>query len=145
MATLSEVCAPPALPLEEQLREMERLHPEFTAVRFCDAVTWTGWVKPFGVSNRYKLRVTYRLDQSPDVEVLEPALKRREPSKAIPHMYRGELLCLFWPHGFEWDPTKLIATTIVPWATFWLLHYEVWLVTGEWLGGGKHPRGRGEP
>lgn len=33
----------------------------------------------------------------------------------------------------------LIANTIVPWAVEWLFFYEVWLVTGEWGGGGEWP------
>ena len=28
----------------------------------------------------------------------------------------------------------LIVDTIVPWAAEWLLHYEIWLATGEWFG-----------
>jgi len=32
-----------------------------------------------------------------------------------------------------------VATTIVPWTSLWLRHYEVWHVTGEWWGGGEHP------
>ena len=32
-----------------------------------------------------------------------------------------------------------IAETIIPWASEWLLHYEIWLATGEWQGGGIHP------
>lgn len=35
----------------------------------------------------------------------------------------------------------LLAKTILPWTAEWLLHYEVWLVTGEWVGGGVHPNG----
>lgn len=33
----------------------------------------------------------------------------------------------------------LIADTIVPWASEWLLHYEYWLSTGTWHGGGHEP------
>lgn len=141
MATLSEVCAPWPLPLEEQVREMERICPHFSAVRFCDEVTWTGSIRPFPLAKSYQIRVRFRVDASPDVEVLEPRLRRREPTKAIPHLYKGELLCLFLPFGFEWDPTQAVASTIIPWATLWLLHYEVWHASGEWIGGGKHPRG----
>ena len=32
-----------------------------------------------------------------------------------------------------------LATTIVPWCSEWLFYYELWLATGEWLGGGVHP------
>ena len=30
----------------------------------------------------------------------------------------------------------LLAKTTVPWASRWLYYYELWLVTGKWLGGG---------
>jgi hypothetical protein len=33
-----------------------------------------------------------------------------------------------------------IALTIIPWLLEWLVYYEAWLVTGEWLGGGVHIR-----
>jgi len=32
-----------------------------------------------------------------------------------------------------------IADTIVPWTADWLAHYEIWLVTGDWYGGGEWP------
>lgn len=32
-----------------------------------------------------------------------------------------------------------LAHTIVPWACDWLMHYEFWLATGTWAGGGVHP------
>jgi hypothetical protein len=34
----------------------------------------------------------------------------------------------------------LIATSIVPWASEWLLHYEIWRATGTWTGGGHEPK-----
>lgn len=32
-----------------------------------------------------------------------------------------------------------ISDTIVPGTAEWLVHYEIWLVTGEWYGGGDWP------
>lgn len=29
--------------------------------------------------------------------------------------------------------------TVIPWTSEWLLHYEVWLATGDWHGRGEHP------
>ena len=29
-----------------------------------------------------------------------------------------------------------IATSIVSWLAVWLVYYEIWRTTGEWLGGG---------
>jgi hypothetical protein len=31
-----------------------------------------------------------------------------------------------------------IIDTIIPWTSEWLLHYECWLATGKWHGGGIH-------
>jgi hypothetical protein len=32
-----------------------------------------------------------------------------------------------------------LAKAIVPWTSEWLLHYEIWLATGDWRGSGIHP------
>lgn len=29
-----------------------------------------------------------------------------------------------------------LADTIIPWTLDWLMHYEFWLATGKWRGGG---------
>ncbi|MDP9848099.1 hypothetical protein [Streptosporangium lutulentum] len=31
----------------------------------------------------------------------------------------------------------LLARTILPWTCEWLLHYELWLITGRWAGSGE--------
>src|SRR3546814_5456043 len=43
-------------------------------------------------------------------------------------------LCLFDPDGREWSDADLIAETTVKWASEWLHYYELWHLTGEWLG-----------
>ncbi len=57
----------------------------------------------------------------------------------IPHRYGPSEPCLYYPGEFDPD-REFIADVVVPWASEWLLHYELWLITGEWLGGGVHPR-----
>jgi uncharacterized protein len=63
----------------------------------------------------------------------------------VPHVYRlghkpeFPALCLFDPKQDEWSPDEFIADKIIPWAIKWLFYYEVWLATGEWQGGGRHP------
>jgi len=57
----------------------------------------------------------------------------------VPHTYIGDCLCLYYPDYDEWTSAMYIAETIVPWISLWLMYYEAWLATGEWLGGGiKH-------
>jgi hypothetical protein len=49
-------------------------------------------------------------------------------------MFPDSTLCLCYPE--EWQPTMLIARTILPWTVEWLAHYEIWRATGHWTGGG---------
>jgi len=90
----------------------------------------------FGVS--YEVLIEYVWPKRPKIWVTQPILVTR-PGKKIPHRYEDRSLCLHLPH--EWDPGKIIATTIVPWISHWLFYYEIWLATDQWLGGGEHPKG----
>ena len=65
-------------------------------------------------------------------------LKFYRNKKQLPHVYSTskQRLCLFFPNGKEWNRSHLISETIIPWASEWLYYYELWLITGEWLGGG---------
>ena len=38
----------------------------------------------------------------------------------------------------KWNERKMIAKTIIPWTSEWLFHYEIWVTTGTWHGGGIH-------
>jgi len=58
----------------------------------------------------------------------------------IVYTYAQDRPCLFLPGSGEWRSDLLIARTVVPWLSEWLYFYEVWRATGEWLGGGEHPR-----
>lgn len=81
--------------------------------------------------------------QQPDVIVLEPDLSMLAGGRKIPHTYayegKGTRLCLWWPKGRDWIPTMKMADTFIPWTAEWLHYFELWLSTGEWLGGGEHP------
>lgn len=84
------------------------------------------------------MKILYELGYTPKVWVLNPALSKRKGVN-IPHMYGQSTLCLFLPKDGSWRSNKLIASTIIPWASEWLYFYEMWHVTGKWLGGGVHP------
>jgi len=101
-------------------------------------LVWIGFLQPSSLSAKYKIRIQYRLGQKPRIKALEPELEKPE-GRSLPHVYRGDYLCVFTPWNNEWRPDLRIADTIVPWTSEWLLHYEFWLVTGNWHGGGTHP------
>ena len=62
---------------------------------------------------------------------------RTRPGLSLPHVWNHEkqVLCLF--QEGDWRPGLRLADSIVPWASEWLFFYEIWLVTGEWDGGGR--------
>ncbi len=96
---------------------------------------WTGTIRPTPLSRAYRTRLTYRLNQVPEVLVLEP-LERR-PGKSLPHVYREGTLCLHKPG--EWTPRMFLSDSTLAWTAEWLLNYEVWKATGDWHGGGEWP------
>jgi hypothetical protein len=95
-------------------------------------------LQPTSLSDVYRIRVEYSLETNPKVFVEEPALQDRDGQRP-PHVYRDKSLCLYLPGAREWDDSMYVCDTILPWASEWLLHYEIWLATGEWHGGGVHP------
>jgi hypothetical protein len=108
-----------------------------------------GTLVPSPIAGRYRVRIECREGSRPEVYVEEPKLSRRpqEPDKPIPHTYDSdkpgkERPCCFYP-AVDWDGTRLIATTVVPWLMSWLLDYEIWYATGQWYGGGVHPKLKG--
>jgi hypothetical protein len=103
----------------------------------------TGVVRPTRITREYRIRLTYRDYGAPKVYVVSPKLERRpqEPEIPIPHTYEfatpgNEHPCVYYSKSREWTPHMLLATSIMPWLLSWLLDYEFWYATGEWLGGG---------
>jgi len=99
---------------------------------------WIGDIKPTSLSKNYKAKIEYKLKNRPDVTILSPPF-RRYNNKPLPHVFKGEKLCVFRYKYAEWSPGMRIDETIIPWTSLWLIYYEVWLLTGEWYGGGEHP------
>ena len=93
---------------------------------------WSVTLQPTPMSVRYTVRIRYEHRGRPKVTVVNPELKTN-PSQALPHVYPGDELCLYY--GDEFVGTEhFIADTIVPWISEWLYFYETWVTTGVWLG-----------
>ena len=112
------------------------------------SIEWVGEIQPTAFSRVYTVRIEYRLSCKPICSVIEPSLEEIAKDKTIPHTYGNEpdtygtVLCLYLPkvkklnRVSEWQPTMFLADTIVPWASLWLLYFELWLMNGVWEGGG---------
>ena len=110
--------------------------------RSSQSFVWQCTLQPTPLSMQYTILIEYSFGKSPKVFVTNPNPLDKYPGKEVlPHVYSSELqrICLYYPGVGEWNKYKLIARTIIPWASEWLMYYELWLATGEWLGEGVHP------
>ena len=102
---------------------------------------WEMDIIPTPLSNKYRVKIRYKYGSDPKVYVIDPDPLDLFPGKdKLPHVYshRQQQICLYYPKAKEWSKDKLLARTIVPWASEWLQFYELWLATGVWLGEGIH-------
>jgi hypothetical protein len=100
-------------------------------------LVWTVAIQPTPLSITYRVRVEFAPPNRPRVTVIDPPLERHK-AKALPHVFPGDELCLYLD---EFDGrTDLLSDKIVPWISDWLYYYELWVSTGEWYGGGVHPK-----
>jgi hypothetical protein len=98
-------------------------------------------IQPTPSSNVYTLLLVYKERGIPYIYILNPNLQEESNGLTIPHLYDQKRLrlCLYYPNYNEFESNDYIAEQIIPWIKLWLFHYEVWLYTKEWLGGGIHP------
>ena len=104
-------------------------------------LTWIGKVTPSPLSETYTLRIYYKYNKGAKVYVLNPKpLILAAGETELPHVYSTpeQQLCLYYPKDKEWDTSMLYVKTLIPWACEWLCHYELWVCTGTWHGGGIH-------
>ena len=131
------------IPLFTQAIKLKQAFPESSIRQLRRQVlVWEGQLQPSALSDTYQIRIRYRLGRRPLVTVYGDNLQRID-DPALPHHFhvdpkRKQIeMCLHLPG--EFNDRMLLVKTILPWASEWLLHYEIWLATGEWYGGGVHP------
>lgn len=145
------------LSVKDEIAIMRRRWPEFRVTGACrHHVTWRGVLRPFRKS--YEVRIAYGpypwigdfrlMNRSPRIELVTPKIVLLHPrtGELVPHVFDrhvgpySPLLCVYDPFADEWDQgIAPLADTIVPWTAQWLACYELWLTTGKWTGGGRHP------
>lgn len=97
---------------------------------------WEGFIQPNPISPPYHISITYLQGKHPITKVHSSLIIPE--GKKLPHVYSQSKkeLCLYYPKDNEWHKGLWIVETILPWASEWLYHYENWVVTGHWKGGG---------
>lgn len=125
--------------LKQQAQAIRVRWPGFTVTLNGDVLTATGQLRPTARSQTYQLQITYKLKNNPDIILRSPKIDRNFKEEMPEHLYSQERLCLFRPIYGEFKFSDFLSETILPWTALWLYHYEVWHLTGDWLGGGEHP------
>lgn len=146
--------------MANQIARMRDRFPDLRDAEHCGWwSTWTGPLRPLHAVHIVKIQYVRRYwlgdleiinGYTPEVTLVEPVLKVAHPvtGDPVPHVYwrndcpQRSTLCVYDPAAPQWSPDCFIADAIVPWACDWLACYEGWLATGEWTGGGRHPRPR---
>lgn len=134
-----EFCWRTPLSIGQQVCAMRRCFAQLKPIVHRNSVTWTGSILSHEGGLPYLVKIRYDLGRTPKTWIISPPLPA-DGDRVIPHLYSDGSLCLHLPAG--WNPNQIIAITIVPWICHWLFHYEIWLATNSWEGGGEHPRRR---
>jgi hypothetical protein len=147
--------------VNEQDAEIRRLFPDFCLTAHADWIAvWEGPLRP--ASKTYRVRIVHfrrtifegwtLANGYVTVHVVAPLVGAEMLAKEtlLPHIYWNHrnpawpALCLWDPAEMFWTPEMSIATTIIPWTSEWLLFFEYWQISGEFLGPGRHPPRRGK-
>lgn len=133
------------VPIPAQISILAKYYPNgVVKTQTLRRLVWECDIIPTPNSVTYRIRIDYTINQTPNVYVIEPpVLDRPEGAEMLKHVYSTEKqqICLYYGPFGEWDSTMFLAQKIVPWAAEWLLFYELWVITGEWLGEGiEHSR-----
>lgn len=126
------------IPMAVQMARLKQAYPNSQATLKRDHLCWVAELTPTALSRTYRIKLEMHKDGTPTVRLVHPTLQTRD-GKRCPHLYPDGVLCLYLPGAFEWTKEMQLVGTIVPWISEWLAHYEVWLSTGVWTGGGAHP------
>ena len=110
-------------------------------------LTWSSKITPSPLSSTYLLKLHYKFKKGIQVYVIDPKpLALAKGTTKLPHVYSTpeQSLCLYYPIDNEWDTGMYYVKTLIPWACEWLCHYEIWVSTGTWFGGGIHNESEAE-
>ncbi len=94
-------------------------------------------LRPHIFSREYDVKIIHERG-SVSVYIVNEKLKIAKNRNKLPHVWNNEeqKICLYSKDGGKWSSDKSIVSTIIPWASEWLYYYEIWLIDGNWNGGG---------
>jgi hypothetical protein len=144
------------LPIDQQDALLQAKCPQFQLLGQIGSMGgWEGTLTP--ICQTYRIRIIYFSRRffdnyqiaNPYIEifVIDPPIgpDPRGTGEPPQHVYRlghppaFPALCLYDPNDDNWLPSEPIVDRIIPWIIKWLFFHELWVATGKWEGGGRHP------
>lgn len=89
-----------------------------------------GSIIPSEGCDTYDFTISYVMGGIPSVYITNP----RIPPRAEYHIYKEGCLCLYDWREMPWRAKMNVHETIIPWTAEWAVFYELWRLTGQWLG-----------
>lgn len=132
------------LSLAQQACILKQRHPESVCrIRQGSLYCRIDELRAYDCSHHYSLEIIKYPGRPVEIWLSGNVLRKCADLKMIPHIYdfneanHKVMLCLSYK---DWQPSQAYTDTFIPWAMEWIFYFEVWLYTGEWSGGGKHPQ-----
>jgi len=127
------------IPLINQAGTLKSYFPGSKIIRRGEnELIWLGDITPTPLSETYRVKLHYKRGAFINVFVIDRTLKLAKGTTKLPHVYSTtkQQLCLYYPKDNEWHAGMCYVKSLIPWASEWLYHYEIWVGSGEWHGGG---------
>jgi hypothetical protein len=107
-----------------------------------ERLTWNQTICPHTLAHTYRCRLEYAVGEYPKIYCVDPPLSELVSDRELPHVFTHDepvCMCLFMRTRDCWNDRMLLANIVIPLAYYWLAHFEDWLFSGVWRGGGTHP------
>lgn len=126
-----------------QLLHLRMCYPESSGrILHGGRLVWRATLRPSALSDIYQVCIDAKPRRFPMVWVSGGAIDRCTDLSLVPHKFGYEKeppsihVCLQYR---DWSSDQLFTETVVPWCCEWIVHFEIWLATDKWHGGGIHP------
>jgi len=111
---------------ELQKLNMASRFPQFKAIKQSYGFDFIGVLKPR--TSEFTVKIVYGKYKHPRVYVEKPELLSWK------HRYEDGSLCIYKHSELNWRKELLVSKYIIPLTCMWLYFYEIYILTGDWLG-----------
>ena len=114
-----------------EIKRIRQRYPNFHCkIVWNKKLVCKGEIKSPETNELYKFLIEYNYFGVPKSYIISPILQY-DPKI---HLYKDKSLCLYDWREDPWDNSKHISNTIIPWIGEWIVYFEIYKLTGKWIG-----------